>query len=49
MPEAVSLATSRRPNSQLGQILHAYAINGVGRLKFQTQRVVMLFESERSL
>jgi hypothetical protein len=27
------LATSRRPNNRLDQILHACAVNGVGRLK----------------
>ena len=31
-----SLATSRRPNSRLSQILHSCGSNGDGRLKFQT-------------
>ena len=31
-----SLATSRRPNSRLGQILHSCGSNGDGHLKFQT-------------
>src|SRR5262245_242192 len=36
MPWAVCLATSRRPNSRLGQIpRNACRINDVGRLKFQ--------------
>ena len=38
MPEAGCLATSRRPNSLLGQIPHnACRINGVGRLRFQRE------------
>ena len=38
MALAGCLATSRRPNSRLGQIPHnACGINGVGRLKFQRE------------